>query len=285
MFERLMVALDGSESAELVLPYVEYLAREFKSEVDLVGVCEQRDELERLLQVYLDRLASQMSGKGVVARPVILYGQPATEIIGYGEKNDIGMIIMAARGRSGITRWDLGSVADKVLKASTTPLLLIRTKLEEVRAKGQQLIRKILVPLDGSKPGEAALPYAMALASGLKAEVLLLQVVSPAPPPMAPESYYAGYTSEIMVAQQAEAENYLKALTTKLFAAGLSASHQVVVGTAADKILETMSKENISLIGMSTHGRTGLGRWVYGSVAGKILSAAPIPVLLVRARK
>lgn len=285
MFERLVVALDGSESAEIVLPYVDYLAREFKSEVDFVGVCEQRDELERLLLVYLDRLASQTSSKGVVARPVILYGQPATEIIGYGEKNDIGLIIMAARGRSGITRWDLGSVADKVVKASAMPLLLVRTKLEGERAKGQQLIRKILVPLDGSKPGEGALPYAVALATRLRAEVLLVQVVSPAPPPIAPESYYAGYNSDIMAAQQAEAESYLKALATKLFAEGLTASYQVVVGAAADKILETVSKEDISLIGMSTHGRTGIGRWVYGSVAGKILSAAPVPVLLVRARK
>lgn len=285
MFERVTVPMDGSEPAEMVLPYVENLALEFKSEVDLVGVCEQHDELERLLQVYLDRLASQLSGKGIVARPVILFGQPAAEIISYGEKNDISLIIMAARGRSGITRWDLGSVADKVLKASTTPLLLVRTKAGEEQLKEQKLIRKILVPLDGSKPGEAALPVAAAMALKINAEVLLLQAISPAPPPIAPESYYAGYTTEILDAQQAEAEHYLKALASKLFSTGLKVSHQVVMGTAADKILESVSREHINLIGMSTHGRTGIGRWVYGSVAAKILSAAPVPVLLVRAGK
>ncbi len=278
-----MVPLDGSELAEAALPYVEYLALTFNSEVDLVGVCDQQGELDRLLQTYLDKLGSQISSQGIAVHSLILYGQPATEIIGYGEKNDIGLIIMAARGRSGVTRWDMGSVVDKVSKVSNIPLLLVRDKPSEQDIRDTKLINRIIVALDGSALGEAALPFIGLLASRVKADVLLLNVVSPALPTMATEAYYAGYNNELIDAQQAESQAYLKTVAAKFSEEGVNVNYQVLVGITSEKILEAVSQEKVNLIAMSTHGRTGISRWVYGSIAGKILSAATVPVLLVRA--
>lgn len=283
MFERISVPLDGSEAAEAVLPYVEYIAQATVSEVDLLGVSEPRRELERLLKVYLDKLAGQMSARGIKARSIILYGRPADEIIDYSEKNNIGLVIMSARGRSGAKRWHLGGVVEKVSKASNTPLFVVKEKPALEVIQGNRLLNKMMVPLDGSKLGETALPLVLALASRVKAEILLLQVISPTPSLMATEGYYANYSSEILAAQQNEAETYLKALEARINAGGMKVSHKVEVGISSEKILEVIEREKVSLVGMSTHGRSGIKRWVYGSIAAKVLSSSPVPVLLVRA--
>lgn len=282
MLERITVPLDGSELAESVLPYVEYFAQVIGSEIDLIGVSESQRDLDRLLKVYLDKLAAQMSGRGIKARAIILYGKPEEEIIDYGEKNNIGLIIMSARGRSGAKRWDMGSVVEKVSKASNTPLLVVKEKPSADDVQANRLSKKLMVPLDGSKLGEAALPVVSALAAKTKAEVILLEVISPTPSVMAAESYYATYSNEIISAQHTEAENYLKGLAAKISAEGTKVSYRVEVGIPSERILETIEKEGINLVGMSTHGRTGIRRWVYGSIAGRILSSSPVPVLLVR---
>ncbi|MDZ4246745.1 MAG: universal stress protein [Dehalococcoidia bacterium] len=283
MFEKIMAPLDGSESAEVVLPHVEYLAELFGSEIDLVGVCEERGGMDRLLSVYLDKLASQIAVRGNVVHPIILYGQPAPEIVDYGEKNNISLIVMASHGRSGDTRWNMGSVVDKTSKASTAPLLLIKSKVPDERIKNNTVVSKILVPLDGSTLGEAALPYVTALALQAKAEVVLLNVISPTLPLTATESFYSDYSTEIINAQQKEVQGYLQNIVNKLNSEGIQASFKVEVGSTSEKILETADRERIDLIGMSTHGRTGISRWFYGSVAGRILNNAAAPVLLVRA--
>ncbi len=282
MLERITVPLDGSELAEAVLPYVEYFAQVIGSEIDLIGVSESQRDLDRLLKVYLDKLAAQMSGRGIKARAIILYGKPEEEIIDYSEKNNIGLIIMSARGRSGAKRWDMGSVVEKVSKASNTPLLVVKEKPSADDVQANRLSKKLMVPLDGSKLGEAALPVVRALAGKTKAEVVLMEVISPTPSVMAAESYYATYSNEIISAQHTEAENYLKGLAAKISAEGTKVSYRVEVGIPSERILETIEKEGINLVGMSTHGRTGIRRWVYGSIAGRILSSSPVPVLLVR---
>ncbi|MBI4334955.1 MAG: universal stress protein [Chloroflexi bacterium] len=283
MFERITAPLDGSEMAEAVLPYLEYFAQMMGSEIDLVGVSGPEREMDRLLKVYLDKLAEQMAARGIKARSIILYGRPEEEIIDYSEKNNIGLVVMSARGRSGVRRWEMGSVVERVSRASNTPLLVVKERPVAAEIPGARLIIRMMVPLDGSKLGESALPYVRFLASRIKAELVLLQVISPTPSLMATESYYATYSNEIIAAQQAEAENYLKSLAAGISGEGTRTSYKVEIGIPSEKILEVIDREKISLVGMSTHGRTGIKRWVYGSIASKVLSSSPAPVLLVRA--
>jgi nucleotide-binding universal stress UspA family protein len=145
--------------------------------------------------------------------------------------------------------------------------------------------RKILLPLDGSAIAAQALPHAQELASQAGAELVLLQVI--------PEPNDAlGITPEFQITQpgivreQAQLDHagrQLQRLADDLALHKIPARVMLDVGEPATKILDYASAHDIDLIVMSTHGRTGLARWTYGSVASKVISAAPCPVLLVRA--
>jgi nucleotide-binding universal stress UspA family protein len=138
---------------------------------------------------------------------------------------------------------------------------------------------RLLVTLDGSALGEKAVPHAVALARAFGATLDLLRVV-PLALPEGPSD--AGAVSAL--AQEAdEAAGYLGSLRGELAAAGLDCRTSVRSGDVADEILRHAEEIEADLIVMSTHGRSGLGRWVYGSVADRVLRQAETPVLLVRA--
>jgi nucleotide-binding universal stress UspA family protein len=142
---------------------------------------------------------------------------------------------------------------------------------------------KIMVTLDGSALAAQALPHALALADMHQAELILFRVV--------PEAHFlTGYIEEGALDHARRQEHWLDEATQALneIAADLKLhKHQVTpvveVGPPAEMIVDYASKNGVSLIVMSTHGRSGLARWVYGSVADKVLRAASCPVLLVRA--
>ena len=139
MYEKVLVPLDGSQLAEIVLPYAEEMAAKMGSEVTLLFVSETTEAkeyskhqsyLEQVLGVaeheakkYLKQLGTEIKMKSAVE-----VGHPAEKIVDYEEKEKINLIIMATYGRTGLSRWALGSVAEKVLRAGTTPLLLVRAR-------------------------------------------------------------------------------------------------------------------------------------------------------------
>jgi nucleotide-binding universal stress UspA family protein len=150
---------------------------------------------------------------------------------------------------------------------------------------------KILVPLDGSKVGEAALPYVENLVPKFlpepKVEVTLIQVLSSL-------SHYvvAGeataripYTEEEIEQMKKLATAYLRKAAEGLKKQGATTKIRVVVGDAADEIIKAADEINADMIAMSTHGRSGLSRWAFGSVTDKILRGGNKPVLVVRAPK
>ncbi len=155
MYQRILVPLDGSAFAEQALNHAQHVALAGQSEihllsvaplledqslavVDLYPVYVYRDylvdhnmELERItteLNGYLDQLSARVQGAGYKAVSAIRFGQPADEIIAYAAKSGCDLIAMSTHGRSGIGRWVYGSVADKVLRSSSIPVLLVRAK-------------------------------------------------------------------------------------------------------------------------------------------------------------
>ena len=150
---------------------------------------------------------------------------------------------------------------------------------------------KILIPLDGSKVGEAALPYVNELLSTLspraKLELILLQVVSlqshyvNVGDVMSPVAYTTGEMKQI----RKSSLNYLSRVGKCLKAEGFVVANKVEVGSAADEILRVADEMNVDLIAMSTHGRHGISRWAFGSVTDKVLRGGNKPILLVRAPK
>lgn len=161
MFEKIVVPLDGSQLAECCLPHVEQLARGCKvGEVVLVSVTERIDgmtsapevleayeagqpvrvsgagaasgarvavgKMEKQAGKYLAGVARRLGDSGVNAHWEVLLGNPAEEIVTFAEDRGMDMIVMASHGRSGPSRWALGSIADKVFRASCVPVLMVR---------------------------------------------------------------------------------------------------------------------------------------------------------------
>jgi len=291
MYERILVPLDGSGLAEVALPYAEELAGRLGSEVALIYVSESAEVPRQYIhQFYLQKIseaikegAERTPGKSVAkaikVESAVLVGHPGEEIVDYAEKEDISLIVMATHGRSGIRRWALGSVADKVVRSTKRPVLLIRAKgaRPEVGEKG--ILNKVLVPLDGSKESEAVIPYIEELASKLEAEVVLLHILAPD---------YLFYQAERVWQREsgrASAKRYIGKVAAQLKRKGIAAKAELIevtAGTVAEEIIGFADEIVADLVAMSTHGRSGVGRWVFGSVADRVLRGGNTPILLVR---
>ena len=150
----------------------------------------------------------------------------------------------------------------------------------------------ILVPLDGSFVGESALPYVADLVSKLlpevQAEVILLQVLSPVVPSRVGggEAPNITYTEKQTEENKKNALDYLTRTGEALRSKGVTVRAEVAVGDASEEIVKAAEKINANLIAMSTHGRSGLSRWAYGSITDKVLRhEAKIPITVIRAPK
>jgi nucleotide-binding universal stress UspA family protein len=134
---------------------------------------------------------------------------------------------------------------------------------------------KILVPLDGSECAENILPVVEKLAGDLKAHICLLRVVIA-------HTFPGADPTEAQVAVVREAEGYLKKIEERLRGKGFSVDSHVRYGNDAGEILDHVDQYKIDLIAMSTHGRSGVNRWLLGSVAEKVLRHATRPIFLAR---
>lgn len=285
MFEKMALLLDTSELAENAIPYAWYLASRMGSEIDLISVCEPEGTTGRVVSTYLDKIIGEIKEPVVKKkRSVLLYGKAADQIIDYSERNKIDTIVMATHGHSGIKRWFIGSIADKIIRGTRIPTLLINCK-EKCAVSPQALsFKHILLPLDGSKTAESALPYVEALAANLGARVTLIRIISPLIEQYAgpPEGFVVDYNGKIMMALEEEAKDNLNQTAKYLREKGISVASSMSVGSPTLEILNFIDKQKVDLVVMSTHGRTGVGRFVLGSIADKLLHSVEVPLLLIR---
>ena len=307
MYKRMLVPLDGSELAEVVFTYAKELAGRLGLDVILLYVghpaaCEftpmRRAYIERAAgivrrqsKMIQKRVGIQSGGKPVEVRGELATGYPAEEILRYADENAVDLILMATHGRSGLKRWVMGNVADKILRASKVPVWLVRAGIPEETPYDKWPKITILVTLDGSELAESVLPHAEVLAKqrGTKPDVVLLRVCEPSTTP----AYYAPELSGVPLnwgeyAQQEtarckqEAKEYLARMEKRLKDSHISVRSEVLVGKAADEIVDYANKNPFNLIVMATHGRSGLSRWVYSSVAENVLQGVSSPILLIR---
>lgn len=295
MYERIMVPLDGSNAAEIVLPYAEEIATKFDSELVLVSVAESKPaESDHLFRAYLktiqEKVKAELSDWG--AKPgtrvdvEVLFGKPADGILTYAADKNVSLVVMASRGRSGEGPWLLGNIAAKVLRATTKPVLLVR---KEAPAEGLQrkgLIKRILVPLDGSQVAEQIAPHSEELARVIGAELILFQAYETFLGVISGEAIGTMSEEEIRKVnkgREEEAKAYLKTVAGPFREKGLTVSEVAASGNPADVILDYAESRAVDIITMSTHGLSGIRRWVFGSVTDKVLHAGDMPVLVVRA--
>ncbi|KPK46960.1 MAG: hypothetical protein AMJ77_04620 [Dehalococcoidia bacterium SM23_28_2] len=305
MYKRVLVPLDGSELAEVVFSYARELAARLGLDLVLLHVASPHErDLIPLHRAYVERAAGilrreseqlqkkvgiQSKGGGVAAEGELAVGHAAEEILSCAQKHNIDLILMATHGRSGIKRWALGSVADKVLRASKIPVWLVRAGLREEIVHDKWPTRTMLVPLDGSELAEMVIPHVEALAKQLGPELVDVVLLRVCEPPVVPSDYppTAGLTWEEHEAQEmgrpvTVCEEYLAGVQKRLQGAGLRTRLVVLKGKAADEITDYTNKNPVNLIVMSTHGRSGISRWAYGSVADRVLLAVSSPVFLIR---
>lgn len=141
------------------------------------------------------------------------------------------------------------------------------------------MYKRALVPLDGSSLAEAVIPFIVAIAGPLDMSVVLLRVIEPIPHMAEVPS---GMAAEALEGRARDAEEYLAALAADLRRRGIGATWEVRHGSVADTIVATTRSADADVIAMSTHGRSGLGRLLFGSVAEQVLRQADVPVLLMR---
>ena len=296
MLERIMVPLDGSEAAEVVMPYTEEIAAQSGANITLVSVSDPTvGDLDHLYRSYLEHVSERMrrelkdwGAKNEADIPIeVLSGEPAAEILRYADEIDASLITMASRGGSGEEPWVLGNIASKVIQASSKPVLLIKTPASSTALQQKKLFKKILVPLDGSQIGEAAISHVQTLAGLLLAQVVLLHVIEVTPLVVVPsiDFAYQPVPPEVQTEKMAAAQQYLDSAERILKENGINTSSAVISGSPASEIIKYAEKNNVELIAMSTHGRSGIGRWVFGSVTEKVLHAGNAALLTVRAKE
>jgi nucleotide-binding universal stress UspA family protein len=215
---------------------------------------------------------------GLEVRTAVRLGDPATVLLGLEADEGVRLVVMGAHGRSGLDRWVRGSVAEAVLCHGRAPVLLVRPT--DAPARATRLRRegvRILVPLDGSALAAGAVQEAGRLVAPGGGEIVLATVVPPRAGDAAPGSAPAA------VPARAVAQRHLEAAAVGLRGRGLQATAVVLTAeNPVGAIVDLATLEEIDLIVMATHGRGGLGRWLYGSVADAVSRTARMPVLLVR---
>lgn len=292
MFEKILIPLDGSELAETALPYGEELGKKLGSEVILFHVCSpEHRQFTRMHKIYLDNRAETLALKMREGQPddarvnvtvKIEEGKPSESICNLIEKDKIGLIIMTTAGASGQKIGILGSVADHVSRTLTIPTMLIKPWNVPRIENGRQLISHILVPLDGSDLSKLALPVSEELANMLNVPITLFQMARMYPDSGdAPRFFdYDKWTAD----EEKKIRADMTELERQLKQRGITVSWSMAAGTdAANEIARASKKIGAELVVMSTHGRSGLGQWVFGSVAEKVIHQRDTHLLLVHA--
>jgi len=278
MIERIVVPLDGSLTAEAILPQVRRLLYRNDSEVILVRAVNppMAENAIRVAEAELAAAREYVLGQmdrlekaGVRAKYVVRIGSPVGVILDVAEEHRATMIALATHGSTGLKRLLLGSVAEGLVRKSPVPVFLVRPfwsyeLLAPVRPE-KAPVRNVLLAVDGSDLALEALPGVMEFAELFEARVVLLRVLEEKDPETA-----------------VEAEKQLKAIAKTIEKKGIETISLVERGEPVEQILKAIRFHEIDLLAMATHGRSGLTRAVTGSVTEEVLRRATVPLLIAR---
>ncbi|WP_306060962.1 universal stress protein [Natronococcus wangiae] len=278
MYDKILIATDGSDVAMTAANQGLAIAEMFDTTVHVLSVADVH-EISRweTVQKHLrterrrdvDAIASIAADRNLTVERVVRDGRPHHEILAYAEENDVDLLVLGTHGRTGICRWMLGSITTNVVRESPRPVLTVGETTKHVPRR----FNEILVATDGRPGTAAAVDHAIALADAYGATVHALYVVD--------------NTLSRLPAVLEEFERIGTKTTTNLKiratecgvdvvrAVERGEPHRAIVGYAVDHAAD--------LIVIGTEGRSGLDRLAFGSVAQRIVSTSPVPVLTVRA--
>lgn len=308
MYTQILTPLDGSDVSEQVLSYVSSLATSLELPITLLlSVEPEHPSVGQILnpkmhlhethyhrashaQSYLERRAGEMRKTGLSVITMVPHKEPSAAIVEEAAKDPGALIAMASHGRTGLTRWWMGSVADKVLHTADNPLLIIRPQANAADAAASRP-RRLVVPVDGSELAEQVLPHVAYLSGAMGLPVALVRVT------LSEAEYYQAMSVDARVlpptlpsfqaiseSLEDEASAYLADVKARLLQQGAhSVEERILQGAPANAIIDFATAEDHSLIAMTTHGRSGVKRMILGSVAERVVRQSGSPVLLIRA--
>ncbi len=305
-FGRILVPLDGSKLAEEALPTAIAFAHQAGANGKLIlvrvsragsiiysrgGPFEVPSEVYEEIDAYLKKVEQEVAGQRVPVERVHTEGDPATGIVDAAHDHHAELMVMVTHAREGVSRLMHGSVADRVLQGAPVPVLLLKHEEEAARVFVHEARPHLLVPLDGSELAESVLLRVASLAHQLGASVTLLRSLDLPDLTVGAQGRAAAANDAIRVivpTERREAIQYLEQVQQRLQAQGIPTAIVVAEGGAAldiaQQAAELQGAGNTVMIVMATHGRTGVGRWLYGSVAGAVLHLADVPLLVIRSR-
>src|SRR5579863_6049559 len=178
MIQKILTALDGSKTSESILPYLETLLVSQDANISLVQVIPQAgsEARHKAAEAYLGRVAAELRAKGAVVDTHVLSGKPAPTLVDMAVRGGFHLIVMCSRGKTGLKRLFLGSVAEDVLRRSPIPVLVVHPLAP---GAGKLRFKRIVVPLDGSNRSGSILPHVAPLAKATGARVLFTTVIEP----------------------------------------------------------------------------------------------------------
>jgi nucleotide-binding universal stress UspA family protein len=295
MLKNILVAVDGSVLSERALPYAAELAQAAGAALTLVRTANMHPGLHlgiphlhlQYSSSYVNMHGDRLRARGLVVDTVLASGEPSEALVTEIERRQPGLVVMSTHGPSAIDRLVHASVTDTVVSRVRRPVMLVPPSSDSEAAAGQKLAGKcVLVPLDGSRFSEAALPVAVELARALESDIMLVQAVVPvsqvpteltlvAPPTMS-------QALRLVDAEDAAAA-YLKGLAHRLSEGedGPRVTGVARIGKLIEIIRELRNNAPIGLVVMATHHRTGLARALMGDEANAVVRSDDLPVVLV----
>jgi nucleotide-binding universal stress UspA family protein len=282
VFENILVPTDGSDCAQAAVGYAADLATRYDSRVHALCVADSRtlenlpqyDQITKEREEVAERACNDLSESGVAVEQAVRTGVPYETILRYATEQDIDLIVMGTHGRTGVQRYLLGSVTEKVVRLSDVPVLTAKSEGDgEVTCP----YTEILVPTDGSEGAEAAVDPAVDIAHTYNARLHTLSVI---------DTMAMGVdvrSGAILEALEESARSAVKTVEEQAAQASVSAVEtEIEHGSPYRGIRSYVEEHDIDLVVMGTHGRSGIERYLLGSVAEKTVRTSPVPVMTVR---
>ncbi|MDQ2055812.1 universal stress protein [Halobellus sp. H-GB7] len=285
MYEDILLPFDGSDGAAAVLHHAAEIAHWADATIHVLFVADTtRDSVTVVENQVVDALVER--GEDIVedAKKTlrtldvthdadVIQGNPAPTIAEYAERYDHDLIVMPSQGRTGVSRYFVGSVSEKVVRLSSVPVLTARMQPDE------QLVfpyENILIPTDGSAGATTAADHGLSLAAALDATVHGLSVV---------DDTALGLDVRSAASEGENEQAAIDAVDDLLSEAethGVSNTvRHIEHGEPVEEILDCVESNDIDVVAMGTTGRRGTDRILLGSVAEKTVRSAPVPVITV----
>ena len=300
MYDTILVPIDGSPPAERAAEHALDLARRFDATVHLIHVVDVQtagglfsaggvDEefVGRLEASARETIAEveESAGPDDDVQTAVVKGKPSEGILDYADENDADLVFMGTHGRTGLDRYATGSVTERVVRLSDVPVFTVRVTDRSVVADGYD---DVLIPTDGSDCAEVAVEHGFAIAERYDAtvhavNVVNAQAVATSADSWADEGVDVAATTDLLDSLETRGETATERIAERAREAGLDAVAEVREGTPARSLLEYTDENDVDLITMGTHGRTGIDRYFLGSTTAKLVRKSEVPVLSVRA--